>query len=187
VSDDPFAELSPPYATLVVDPPWRYTGTGRKNATGKPTSVDGYYSTLTPDAIAAMPVGKLAADSAHLYLWVTTPLLFEVDPVSIARSWGFDYKTLLTWVKAGQPGLGSYFRVCTEHVLFCVRGSAPVPPALRERNHFTTQRTRHSVKPDAFYDLVERVSDGPYLDVFSREPRLGWDAWGHGYELPVMT
>ncbi len=175
-----FSELSPPYSTIVADPPWRYETTGRRNQSGTLTGVS--YSTMTDTEIAAMPVADLAADAAHLYLWVTNTRMFECDPVAIAASWGFQYKTLLTWVKTGQPGLGSYFRSCTEHVLFCVRGSLVVPPAIRERNHFATHRTSHSVKPDAFYDLVERVSPGPYVDLFCRAPRFGWDSWGKGYE-----
>lgn len=174
--------LTPPYRTIVADPPWRYDVVGRRNSAGTPTSVDGIYSTMTDADIVALPVADIAAPDAHLYLWATNARLFDCDPLAIVGAWGFTYKTLLTWIKTGQPGLGSYFRGCTEHVLFCTRGNAPIPPESRERNHFTTQRTNHSVKPDAFYDLVERVSPEPRVDLFCRSPRFGWDSWGYGYE-----
>ena len=180
-----FAGLNPPYSTIVADPPWRYEVTGRRNATGKPTGVG--YSTMSAAEIAALPVAELAAEGAHLYLWTTNTLIFETDPAGIAKAWGFTYKTLLTWTKKGQPGLGSYFRGCTEHVLFCTRGKAPVPPERRQRNHFESLRTPHSAKPDVFMDLVEQVSPGPYVELFARSPRLGWDSWGHGYESGVAS
>lgn len=57
-----------------------------------------------------------------------------------------------------------------------------IPADRRESNHFAAARTGHSVKPDAFYDLVERVSPAPRVELFARQPRLGWDSWGRGYE-----
>lgn len=166
------------YRTIVADPPWEYRNTGTVNSWGTRTDAAGHYETMRDADICALPVADLAAENAHLYLWITGPRMFDAAPDRIAEAWGFKYKTLLTWTKTGQPGLGSYFRVCTEHILFCTRGKAPIPAALRERNHFTTPRTRHSSKPDAFYDLVERVSQGPYLELFARRARFGWDYWG---------
>jgi N6-adenosine-specific RNA methylase IME4 len=167
------------YRTIVADPPWSYrdddrTSPGRRS----PNTAARHYPTQTREWIASLPIGELAADDAHLYLWVTCPLLFEVAPAELARGWGFEYKTAVTWIKTGGLGLGHYYRVNTEHALLCVRGAATVPPALRERNHFAAPRTQHSRKPDAFFDLVERVSPGPYVELFSRRARLGWDYWG---------
>jgi N6-adenosine-specific RNA methylase IME4 len=79
--------------------------------------------------------------------------------------------------------MGFYFRGETEHVLFGVRGKLPIPPDRRLKNVFTAPKTGHSRKPTHFFDLVERVSPGPYVELFSRDPRLGWDSWGHGYEI----
>ena len=84
-----------------------------------------------------------------------------------------------TWQKLGAPGLGWYFRGATEHVLFGVRGKARIPAHLRESNHFAAPRTVHSAKPDRFYELVERVCPGPYLELFARRRRYGWDVWGN--------
>jgi N6-adenosine-specific RNA methylase IME4 len=169
--------LTPPYRTIVADPPWRYTRSGVQGA------VDAQYSTLSQSDIAALPVSDLAADDAHLYLWVTTPKLWDSPhPAEIAAAWGFAYKTLITWVKGERVGIGWYYRVDTEHCLFCTRGKAPIPPELRESNVLWAPRSSHSAKPPTFLDMVERVSDGPMVELFARRQRFGWDSWGFGYE-----
>lgn len=175
--------LTPPYATIVADPPWSYS-----RSTGIQGAIDDQYSTLSQEQIADLPVGELAAENAHLYLWATTPKLWDdPHPAEIARRWGFTYKTLITWVKGERSGMGWYYRVDTEHVLFCTRGTAPIPPALRESNVIWSPKGHHSAKPDAFVDLVEQVSHGPYVELFCRRPRFGWDSWGKGYELGAVS
>jgi N6-adenosine-specific RNA methylase IME4 len=169
------------YRTIVADPPWSYERTG---GLGSKRAVTDNYATMTNEAIAALPVADMAETDAHLYLWVTNPRLFAeahdaVGPVDMLRGWGFRYVTMLTWHKLGAPGMGWYFRGDTEHVLFGVRGKAPINPAVRESNHFAAARAGHSVKPDRFYELVERVSPGPYLELFARRRRYGWDVWGN--------
>jgi N6-adenosine-specific RNA methylase IME4 len=134
----------------------------------------------------AVPVEK----DAHLYLWFTNA--FGAEAHEIANAWGFAPKTILTWVKTkpdGTPSMktGYYFRGATEHVLFCVRGSLPLLNNDPRPTAYLWPRLAHSVKPDAFYDLVEACSPGPRLELFSRRARLGWDTWGdqalHGTEL----
>ena len=169
------------YRSIVADPPWRYERAGGLG--GRRAAADNY-STMTNESIAALPVKAMADESAHLYLWVTNLRLFQeeresVGPVQILRAWGFRYVTMLTWHKLGAPGMGWYFRGDTEHVLFGVRGAAPIAPALRESNHFAARRQEHSRKPDRFYEMVERVSPGPYLELFARRRRYGWDVWGN--------
>lgn len=175
------------FRTIVADPPWRYLQAfpfGGRGELKYERGAEFHYPTMSNEEIAAIPVADMAADSAHLYLWVTTPRLYgerkrgEIDPFEIARRWGFEYRTLLTWHKLGSPGMGSYFRIDTEHVLFCVRGTAPIAPALRVSSHFAAPRTRHSAKPDRFYEIVERVSPEPRLELFARRRRVGWDVWG---------
>lgn len=163
------------YRTLVVDPPWPYRerkGRGR---------AENHYVTTPMAAIEAIPVGEWAEDDAHLYLWTTNA--FMVEAHDLARTWGFVPKTILTWVKP-QIGMGRYFRNNTEHVVFAVRGSLH---CLRKdvRTSFTAARARHSAKPQSFYDMVETMSPGPYLDVFNRNQRLGWDAWGFEAYTPA--
>lgn len=185
-----FAELSPPYSTIVADPPWQSrsngaafgtagVGTGRNRAPidARPES---RYSTLDLDGICALPVADLAAKNAHAYVWATCSGLD--DGIAVLRAWGFTYKTTITWVKNSHGlGLGAYFRTQTEHVIFGVRGSLPTL-VMDQPNVFEAARTGHSRKPAAFLDLVERSSPGPYVELFCRDPRFGWDSWGFGYE-----
>jgi N6-adenosine-specific RNA methylase IME4 len=188
------------YKTIVADPPWRYrskditTRGWHKTASVESGKNPMHYTTMTNAEIAALPVGELADEQAELYLWVTNPRLYgERDgawsPRQIIEEWGFTYITLLTWVKTPAPaaieelrpprnGLGFYYRVGTEHVLYCVRGGVRIPPPLRESNVLIAPRRGHSQKPDVFYDVVERVSQTPRLEMFARQQRLGWDTWG---------
>lgn len=167
------------YGTIVADPPWSYrVNTGVQGAVGE------QYGTMTNADIAALPVAESAAENAHLYMWVTNPRLFAEShdacgPYEIVKAWGFEYKTMLTWVKKPGLGIGYYFRGDTEHVLFATRGRAPIPANLRESNVFSAPRRGHSAKPECFYDLVERVSSGPFLELFARRARFGWDYWGN--------
>jgi N6-adenosine-specific RNA methylase IME4 len=175
------------YPTIVADPPWKYQKMVQPERTTATRQAEHEYPTLSMRQIAALPVKDLAEDDAHLYLWVTVPRLFgdrgdrSFTPLDVMEAWGFEFKTMLTWVKPS-PGLGWYFRGQTEHILFGVRGH----PAIRTEavgrvsNVLTAPRGRgHSAKPEAFLDLVERVSPGPYLELFARRNRLGWDTWGN--------
>lgn len=194
------------YQTIVLDPPWQY----RKGPQVKPHGrrwAEDVYPTMTNAEIQALPVGELADDNAHLYLWVTNPRLYGerdsdlITPHDLIKAWGFKYKTCLTWVKS-QIGLGSYFRGQTEHVLFAVRGDLRVEPSARQSNVIVTEDDEmaggsffaprgplgHSSKPDAFYDLVEATSPGPYLELFARRQRLGWQTWGNeSFQMAEVT
>lgn len=186
------------YRTIVMDPPWRYRIKEQLEADqpfkmpdGSPSRrrqspvSDGQYPTMTHQEIANLPVGDYADRQCHLYLWVTNPRLFfdkagnGPTPAEMMAGWGFEYTTMLTWHKLGAPGLGWYFRGDTEHVLFGVKGKQGIPTGDRESNHFAARKGRHSAKPDRFYELVERVSPGPYLELFARRRRYGWDVWGN--------
>ena len=170
------------YRTIVADPPWRYDTTRgittrtRGDGTYAPEAAHNY-PTMTAAEVAALPVRDWLADDAHLYLWVTNPMLPVAFP--IVEAWGFRYTTLLTWRKLGTLGMGYYFRGDTEHVIFGVRGKAPIPADRRARNWFAAPKTGHSRKPDAFYEMVERVSPEPRLEMFARRRRYGWDVWGN--------
>lgn len=189
-----FDGLTPPYSTIVADPPWAYRQSRITTRTGNhKVGAEDKYSTLTIDEIAALPVRDLAATNAHLYLWVTNPKLYGdrsggPTPRDVMEAWGFKYVTCLTWVKKpGALGMGFYFRGETEHVLFGLRGDLPIPVERRRPNWLMAAKRGHSIKPDALMDLVEQVSPGPYVELFSRTPRMGWDSWGRGYELPEVV
>jgi N6-adenosine-specific RNA methylase IME4 len=131
--------------------------------------------------LCMLPIVKESImDDAHLYLWLTNSFIVEAHEV--ARAWGFRPKTLITWGKMkpnGTPSMkaGYYFRGATEHMLFAVRGKGrligPPCPTLH-----LSPRLAHSVKPAWSYEMIEQQSPGPYLELFARELRAGWDSWG---------
>lgn len=155
------------FATIVIDPPWRYGNTATRGA------AEDHYPTMTFSELEALELPSL--DASHLYLWTTNN--FIGDALDLCVSWGFEYKTMLTWVKP-QMGMGNYFRSVTEHVVFGTKGSLPTLRNDRT-NVINADRTRHSAKPDAFYDLVQEMSPGPYLEMFARTRRMGWHTWGN--------
>jgi N6-adenosine-specific RNA methylase IME4 len=168
-----FEKLSPPYKTIVADPPWRYASAATK------ASVEHRYSVMTTDNICEMPVESLAEEDAHLWLWVVN--LRMEDGHRIVRAWGFNPTTIVTWCKPG-PGVGYYLRNNTEHLIFATKGKPMVPEDKPLSTWYNWPRGVHSVKPSAAGDLIESVSPGPYLELFARAPRLGWDSWGYGFE-----
>jgi N6-adenosine-specific RNA methylase IME4 len=165
------------YRTIVADPPWAYRSKPQSGKADRRAAAVDFYPTMSLREIAALPVAELADENAHLYVWTTNQHMVEAHEVVAA--WGFTYKTMITWDKTGPLGLGRWFRGRTEHVLFGVRGVLPIPPESRQQNIFHATNRAHSAKPDAFFDLVESVSPGPYLELFARRQRLGWDTWGN--------
>lgn len=134
--------------------------------------------------IEQTPVKSMAAENAHLYLWATNPKLpFAFE---IMRAWGFEYKTTLTWVKttaAGSVhggGMGWFYRGATEHVLFGVKGTKPIPSAARKANVVMAPPTEHSEKPVAFYELLRNIYDRTerMVDLYARRAHERFDAWG---------
>lgn len=169
------------WATVLADPPWRFT-----NRTGKVAPEHrrlDRYDTMSCQDICALPVADIVAGRAHLYLWVPNALL--ADGLQVMESWGYRYVSNLVWAKRrkdGGPdgrGVGFYFRNVTELILFGVRGSLrTLAPGRRQVNMIETQKREHSRKPEEAYDIVESCSPGPYLELFARYPRPGWTGWG---------
>jgi N6-adenosine-specific RNA methylase IME4 len=166
----------------MADPPWQF-----QNRTGKVAPEHARlsrYSTLTLDEIAALPVGELAAQPSHLYLWVPNALLPE--GLRVMEAWGFTYKSNIVWHKVRKDGgsdgrgVGFYFRNVTELLLFGVRGkkARTLAPGRRQVNLIGTRKREHSRKPDEIYPLIEACSPGPYLELFARGTRPGWTAFG---------
>lgn len=165
--------LNPPYGTVVADPPWE----GYGGIKGNP---DRHYSTMPVGAICRLPVGALVPEDAHLWLWGTNRGL--EDAHLVVRAWGFEPVSVVTWCKPG-PGVGYYLRNNTEHAIFAVKGKPLTPRQAALSTWFQSPRTAHSAKPAAFMDIVEQVSPGPYVELFCRTPRMGWDSWGKGFEI----
>lgn len=174
------------YRTIVADPPWDYPspgslgGSGGKSVLLNSTSSVGRYGSMSMERLAALR--PPAEDDAHLYLWATNAFISEAH--DLARAWGFRPITVLTWGKVqadGRPSMkmGHYFRGATEHIVFGVKGSLALQTADALPTLWLWPRLPHSEKPDAFYDLVEQASPGPYLELFARRARFGWDYWGN--------
>lgn len=142
---------------------------------------------MTLDAIQALRVADVAEDEAHLYLWVPASFNREGHGAATARAWEFRVVSEIIWDKINF-GLGRFPRPQHEILLVCRRGSLSFARDLT--NIGSVQRWRaprakgnggriHSAKPDGSYDLIERASPGPYLELFARRQRLGWDTWGN--------
>ena len=165
------------YRTIVADPPWNRPGGGRRTDARPGRRIrnrpgDLPYLTMTEEQIAALPVSEMAAADAHLYLWTINSRIEEA--YRLVRGWGFRPAVLLVWRKRDSAVLGGTFKITTEFVLFARRGNE-IANATEPRTCFEWPTIGHSVKPDAFYDLVERTSPGPYAELFSRRARFGWD------------
>lgn len=182
------------YATIVADPPWDHSdGTGHNYGADDPRGISGVvdphatrppYPHLSVAEIAALPVSDLAAPNAHLYLWTTQRYLRA--SFDIVEAWGFTVSATLTWCKAPMGFMGGAYRSSTEFCHFARRGNLAHLQQWPTR-WFTWPRVgwtqadpaaKHSRKPDAFLDIVEAVSPGPYVELFARRQRLGWDTWG---------
>ena len=170
------------YHTLLADPPWQF-----QNRTGKVAPEHkrlSRYGTLTLDQIKALPVAEVTAEPGHLYLWVPNALL--PMGLEVLAAWGFQYKSMIVWHKVRKDGgsdgrgVGFYFRNVTETLLFGVRGrnARTLPPGRRQVNLLATRKREHSRKPDEQYDIIQACSPGPFLELFARGTRDGWDVWG---------
>ena len=155
------------FATILVDPPWPLQS-GEK-----------HYRTMSLARIKALPVRRLAARDAHLWLWTTNALL--PTAYEVAEAWGFTVRSPLTWVKF-RLGLGGRYQLrnATEQLLFCTRGRAPLG-SRSQPTWFNAPVTEHSRKPAEQFAIIERVSPGPYLELFARrrpESNQPWAVWG---------
>lgn len=162
------------YPCIVVDPPWAYGDAlpGRSRGAAK------NYPTLTLDQLKQLPIQELADQNAHLWIWVTNSFLG--DGLTLMKHWGFEYKTMLTWVKAPGIGMGRYLRNTTEHALLGVRGRLPAEGPKNVPSHIIAPRDRrHSRKPDEAYRVFATISPEPRLDMFARDRREGFDVWGN--------
>lgn len=191
---DELLEPAEVYKCIVADPPWAYRTPGKigKTLEHRPNRDKGKskhgagsaarYGSMTMAELMVLPVGKLAAENAHLYLWTTNAFMEEAH--QLAKSWGFKQKTIITWTKIrqsdGQPSMkmGYYYRGATEHILFCVRGSLRLQGPAAPTALFA-KRLPHSQKPEEFYLMVEAQTPGPRIELFARRNRVGWDAWGN--------
>ena len=168
--------MSKTYKTILADPPWEMNQTGTYGAIHQ-------YPLMTMKQIMEMPIADLAdPDGAHLWLWVTNGVIPYVNDV--LNAWGFTYRSIFTWVKP-RLGLGVYLRNASEQLIFATRGKNI---AVRYRSQPTwafAPVQEHSHKPEEQYAIIERVSPGPYLELFARRRQPGWDVWGNEIESDI--
>lgn len=180
------------FKAILADPPWAYkTYSGdaipaRASPNGLATA---HYQTMSIKDICALPVAELTASDCCLFVWVTWPTL--LDALALIEAWGFEYKTCaFSWIKADarQPeffnddltpymGLGYWTRANSEVCLLATRGK---PKRLNAdvRQAIVEPRREHSRKPDCVPVRIERLVEGPYLELFARTRREGWESWG---------
>jgi N6-adenosine-specific RNA methylase IME4 len=174
------------YRAIYADPPWRFSTYSDK---GKGRSAEAHYDCMSLPEIKAMPVRDWAAPDAVLFLWTTDPMLQH--GLEVLAAWGFKYKTVaFYWVKLNKgqggmfltprdffTGMGFWTRANPELCLLGTRGHP------RRRNGDVAKlllapRREHSRKPEAAYERIERLVDGPYLELFARAGKTGWDQLG---------
>lgn len=174
---------------LLVDPPWKFATWSKK---GQAKSPERHYPTLTLAELQALPVGDLAGKDAALFLWATWPILFR-DVPGLLAAWGFEYKTLaFMWIKANKngaglfTGCGYYTRANSEPCLLATRGKMPVSAHDVHQVIYSPVR-KHSQKPEEAYSRIERLYPGRrYVELFARERRPGWSAWGNEVESDLI-
>ncbi len=155
------------YKTILADPPWDINQRGNYGACH-------HYDLMSLERIKAMPVKDIAADDAHLWLWVPTNQIEQ--GFEVARAFGFTPRSVFTWIKP-YMGLGVFLRGQTEMLIFANRGKAPIL-CKRQPNVGYFPRLAHSEKPHEQYAIIERCSPGPYAELFARHRQPGWDIWG---------
>jgi N6-adenosine-specific RNA methylase IME4 len=158
------------FSTIYADPPWPYTNQATRAATSN------HYPSMTLEEICNEPVAKLCEENAHLHLWTTNAFLW--DAFEVMDAWEFEYKSCFVWVKP-QIGIGNYWRVSHEFLLFGIRGKLPFYDK-GQRSWIEIERTEHSRKPAIVRSLIEKVSPGPYLEMYSRQApeNPAWTVYG---------
>jgi N6-adenosine-specific RNA methylase IME4 len=183
------------YGAIYADPPWSFRNWSTKG-TGR--NAISHYDCLDFRTLIGLPIADLAADDCALFVWATDPLLPRA--IELIKAWGFEYKTVaFYWVKLNSAakrdtdyftGLGYWTRANPEQCLLATRGKPP-RQAKDVKRLVVEKRREHSRKPDCVRERVERLVAGPYLELFARETKPGWDCWGDQVALfdhgPVAT
>jgi N6-adenosine-specific RNA methylase IME4 len=174
------------YRTIVADPPWDYEGfasspTPRKGERQRVKLTALPYGAMSVVDICALPITDIADTDARLFLWTTNRYLRPA--FDVLDAWGFAYKQTLVWRKTGNPSPfgGSVAPIHAEFLLVAAKGAPPVAGRLRSSvidAPAAAAPGSHSAKPEAFLDFIEQVSPGPYVELFARRARFGWDYWG---------
>ena len=181
-----FLKKNKKYRVIHADPPWLF-----KNYSAKGTGRNAisHYDCMSFEELCRLPVGDLADRDCALFLWAVDPLLPRA--MELISAWGFEYKTVgFYWAKTNKnadrnaltpddffTGLGYWTRANVEQCLLATKGKPP-RVAKDVRRLIIEPRREHSRKPGQVYERIERLAGGPYIDLFARETRKGWDNWG---------
>lgn len=185
---DPFEGLKRGhYGAILIDPPWSFEAWSKR---GDGRSAKQHYGVMDVKQMVRLPVSDLAAKDCVVFCWATWPHLKSA--LWLISAWGFTYKTCgFDWIKANtgqmdllrddadaQVGMGYWTRSNSEPCLLATRGK---PKRLNAdvRQGIIEPRREHSRKPDCVHSRIERLVAGPYLELFARAPRAGWDVWGN--------
>ena len=161
------------YRVIYADPPWKYGD----QLTEDYGPVKFHYPAMTIKELCALPVRQLCETDAVLFMWVTSPLLYEAAP--IIESWGFTYKTSFVWDKI-KHNMGHYNSVRHEFLLICTRGSCTPDVKQLFDSVQSIERTKHSAKPEEFRTIIDTLyPHGKRIELFARKPAENWDVWGN--------
>lgn len=165
------------YRIVYADPPWFYASEQHGKQEQETTQKSTHYPSMKTADIAALPVSDMTDDNAVLFLWTTSPKLFEAQEV--IRGWGFTYKANMVWDKV-KHNVGYYVSVRHEHLLICTKGSCTPDVKKLHDSVYAEERTEHSRKPDFFRDLIDELyPHGKRIELFARERHGDWDSWGN--------
>lgn len=168
------------YKVIYADPAWLFNNWSHKGANRGALK---HYPCMTTELIAKLPVASLTAENSVLFMWSCWPLIF--DAKKVIEGWGFEYSGLAwEWIKKN-PDTGKYSfgggygtRKNLEPCLLATKGN-PKIKTRSERDFLYAPRREHSRKPEEAYEKIERMFDGPYMELNSRTDRDGWDSWGN--------
>lgn len=168
------------FRVIYADPPWLY---GDRPPSG--SGAQQHYPGMTIEALCKLPVAAHSLPDAVLFLWTTAPMILEnPGPREVIEAWGFKPKTGIVWDKV-RHGFGHYVEVRHEHLIIATRGSCvpdrptPMFPSVQVERRSDV----HSEKPASFRTMIERLYDGPYLELFARQPVAGWSCFGNDARL----
>lgn len=176
----PFGDLVPlRYGAILADPPWHFRNRSSK---GEGKNAVAHYACMDLAAIQALPVSQLAAPDCALVMWATAPMLPQA--IETMRIWGFTFKSAGAWAKRSSAdqtwafGTGYCYRSAAE---FWLLGAIGAPPQRSRsiRNLIVAPVREHSRKPDQMHADIETLFHGPYAELFARQRRPGWAAWGN--------
>lgn len=180
-----YKNINNKYKLIYADPPWQFRVWSNR---GKDRSAEKHYPVMTLEDIKNLDVKSISDDNCMLLMWATYPNLEEA--FEVIKSWGFKYKTVaFTWAKKTKNdkwhiGLGYWTRHNPEICLLATKGK-PKRKSKSVRNLVVSKIRKHSEKPKEIYDYIEELVDGPYIELFARNKRDGWDSWGNELENDI--